>query len=154
MNFQPQLFKSALILITPSWISDGRWAVKKELFKNKEIIVDKEAIINLFSSEHEDVDDYHDIIEKNDEYILEALLPVPRKVKHLKKTDQVVTEGLTAVRIFQEENDGSLFLIGVDETYSNLLELENLYTEDIEKSLYNDKVDPTIIIMPVKLTGQ
>jgi len=133
------------IIITPNWISNSHWAVKKNLITNADDFKSEETIRKYFQISE---DEEFTFLEFGDEKV-ELLFPETRE-KHI-KTNEIKTRQKDYIQFKDYDNDHEVYF---DPEYIELFKITKLWGS--EKGVYvnigkGGKGDPVFLIMPCNL---
>lgn len=142
MKLTKALFDNDCIIITPEWISNGHFMVKKSLFKGEAVLIDTyELFISWFGKhKRQEIGDEGEMLKK--------ILPNKKtKLIEYKKTDWTWKD---SNQIYESENGD---LIYISKYYSSILELDVLWSiGEIGAVCYDVPLakDVTKIVMPMR----
>lgn len=128
------------IILTTNWVTNGHWCAKKKVFENKEVLKDMASLLTF---------NYGGVYTSKDDDLIKEILPVPNDVIKYKRTNKTYDDfwfmdHYGIVRVFVSE-DGEAY---IREKYVKRLKLKELYSIGSRGVFYNDKEDPSIMIMP------
>lgn len=139
---------SGLLIITPTWVTNGHWAAKRELFQNAELLDSPDAVITaqLFSKNNRNAAVRR---EESDQYV-ERIIPTEGGVAIDRSnwTETNEREGRT-MRLFVGTDTASAF--GIDDAYEQVLEGLSVTGYGIRLLVGTSLDKPVALVAPIRL---